>query len=234
MKKAFERADYALIVTPHDPTQGFSNDANLTETMINHAVENGIKYVVLVGSWTVKDAAAMSIISSRFVSSEKLLEKLSGENRVKWTVLRGGYFMENLLNDNVKQSVGKDSTFNYPKAFVPMVDTRDIGKSAAACFAAAKNEQHHGKKYEMNGPELLTGEDIARIMGKVLGKTIKYNELPRDMLRKLMPLPIAEIGEYMADNGKSAVPFTQDVKNLTGQSGTTLETFLNEHKSFFN
>ena len=233
LSKAFENAERALIVTPHDPTQGFSNDANLTETMINHAVQNGVKYITVVGSWTVNNPKEIQIISSRFVSSENLLEKLGKEKGLKWTVLRGGFFMENLLMDNVKQAAINDSAFNFPKVFVPMVDTRDIGKSAAACLAAANIDQHHGKKYEMNGPELLSGEDVARVLGKVLGKQIEYRETPKEVAKKFMPEAVSQIFEFMIDHGKQAVPFTQDVKNLTGQN-STLETFLSEHKSFFN
>lgn len=220
-------------MTPHDPTRGFADDANLSETMINHAVENGVKYIVVVGSWTVNVAKHAPIISSRFVSSEALLEKLGKEKGIKWTVLRGGCFMENLLMDNVKQSVNKDSAFMYPKMYVPMVDTRDIGKSGAACLSSSSIDQHHGKKYEMNGPEILGSDDVARIMGKVLGKSIQYRELPREMIGKVMPEPVAQLFGYIADNGKQAVPFTQDVKNLTGQNGS-FEQFLSDHKSFFN
>ena len=88
-----------------------------------------------------------------------------------------------------------------------MVDTRDIGKSGAACLAA-HGEGHHGKYYEMNGPEMLDGEFMAKVLAKVFGKSkrnyiyfkslkfkinhqkgksIKYNELPRDKLRSVMP-----------------------------------------------
>ena len=220
-------------MTPHDPTAGMKDDANLTENMINQAVENGVKYIVLVGSWTVKAKNELSLLSSRFISPEALLETLGAKKGIKWTVLRGGYFMENFLIPPVKQSVQSESAFNFPKVFVPPVDTRDIGRSAAACLAASNIDQHNGKKYEMNGPEMLSGEDIAKIIGKVLGKDIKYRETPRDMLRKFMPEFLSQLFEYMVDNGKQAVPFTQDVKNLTGQNGT-LEKFLIEHKSFFN
>jgi uncharacterized protein YbjT (DUF2867 family) len=233
LKKAFENAQYALIVTPHDPAAGFSNDANLTETMINQAVENGVKYIVLVGSWTVRVKDQIKIIASRFVSSEALLEKLGSEKGLKWTVLRGGCFMENILNPQVKQSIQSQSTLNYPKVYIPLVDTRDIGKSAAVCLAANDIEKHNGKKYEMNGPEMLSSEDVAKIIGKVLEREIKFQETPKDILKKTLPEVLWQGFEYMIDNGKQAVPFTQDVKNLTGQNGT-FERFLIDHKSYFN
>lgn len=141
--------------------------------------------------------------------------------------------MENFLTPHMKDSIKNKAVINYPKVWLPTVDTRDIGKSGASCLVAPDMDRHHGKKYEMNGPDLLSSEDIVKVFSKVLGKPIQYQETPRDVLRKVMPEYIAEIMEYMVDNGKQAVPFKQDVKNLTGQNGT-FEQFLNDHKDYFN
>lgn len=65
LNKAFQSATCALIVTVHDTQRGFEEDAKLTENLIHAAVENGVKYIVLVGSFTVKDPERISIISSR-------------------------------------------------------------------------------------------------------------------------------------------------------------------------
>lgn len=231
LDKAFKNAQYALVVTPHDPTKGFDNDANLTFNMINRAVENGVQYIVLVASFTVNYIEKMPIIGNRFLPSEKLLAALGKEKNIKWTVLRGGLFMENILPD-FKKSIKNDSTIKYVKTYAPMVDTKDIGKSAAACFASSDIEQHNGKYYEMNGPEIIGGDDMAATLSKVLGKEIKYVELPKESL-KHMPEGVAQILQHMIDNGKTAVPFKDDVKRLTGQNGT-FEQFIRDHKSYFD
>ena len=168
LKVAFDGVDSALIVTPHDPARDFGDDAQLTANMINQAVASNVKYIVLVASWTVHYPDKMPIISSRFVSSEKLLEKLSKEKNIKYTVLRGGFFMENLL-PGLKNTVKSQSAFFLPLLVCAMVDTRDIGKSGAACLAVS-GEGHHAKYYEMTGPEILSGEDYATILSKVFGK----------------------------------------------------------------
>ena len=89
LRKVFQNVDSALIVTP----QGSENDSLSTTNMINSAVENGVNYIVLVASFTVNNMERMSGIGKRFKPSEDLLEKLGNENKVKWTVLRGGCFM---------------------------------------------------------------------------------------------------------------------------------------------
>ena len=145
LAKAYKGAQAALIVTTHDMSSGFDKDAQLTETMINHAVESGITYIVLVASFTVNHMKEMPIISSRFYPSEVLLEKLGNEKGIQWTVLRGGCFMENLLPQFKK--IKQDSVFSAANMVVPMNATVDIGKSAAACFASGNFEQHNRKKY---------------------------------------------------------------------------------------
>jgi uncharacterized protein YbjT (DUF2867 family) len=148
LKVAFEGADSALIVTPHDPNTGSGDDAKLTANMINQAVACHVKYIVLVGSISVHTPLVAPQISNRFIESERLLEKLSKETNLKYTVLRGGFFMENLLW-GLKSSLKSQSAIILPNIHMAMVDTKDIGKSAAACLAA-HGEGHHGKYYEMN------------------------------------------------------------------------------------
>ena len=48
-----------------------------------------------------------------------------------------------------------------------------------------------------------------------------------------MPPPVVQIYEHMVDGGKTAIPFTDDVKRLTGQHGT-FEQFIIDHKDYFN
>lgn len=231
LEKAFKGAQYALIVTPLDHTKGFTDDALLTANMINSAVANGVNYIVLVASFTVNNMERMPLISARFKPSEILLEKLGKEKGIKWTVLRGGCFMENFFSSI--NSIKKESAIYQPKVFAPMVDTKDIGKSAAACFASSDISQHDQKYYEMNGPEILSGEDIANVFSKVLGRPIEYKLVPKEALRNVMPEAVAQIYEYMVDAGKEAVPFTQDVQILTGQNGT-FEQFVRDHLEMFN
>ncbi len=66
-RQAFEGAEAAFIVTVHDPARGFEDDARLTQVLIDSAVECGVKYIILVASFTVKDCQRMAIISSRYL-----------------------------------------------------------------------------------------------------------------------------------------------------------------------
>ena len=97
--EAFKGSQSALIVTVHDYQRGMKDDSLLTMNMINAAVDSGVKYIVLVGSFTTLHMDKAPLIGSRFKESEELLEKLETEKGIKWTVLRGGAFMENFLHN---------------------------------------------------------------------------------------------------------------------------------------
>jgi uncharacterized protein YbjT (DUF2867 family) len=230
LERAFVGAQSALIVTPFDPSRGMSDDSALTVNMINAAAQAGVKYIVLVASWTVKAPERIGQIAMRFVEAEKLLAKLGNEQGLRWTVLRGGYFMENLLH-MLPASVKSESTVKLFNCHTPYVDTRDIGMSAAACLST-DGRAHDRKHYEMSGPELLTGEQVTQTLSKVLGKELKYVEMPRQALAHF-PKPLADLMNYVLDEGKSAVPFGDDVRKLTGQAHT-LEQFFRDHKNSFN
>ena len=226
LNKAFQDAHSALIVTPYDYSRGFNDDAALTANMINAAVDNGVQYIILVGSFSVNNMERISFIGSRFKPSEDLLEKLSNEKGIKYTVLRGGVFMENFLShiDKIKA----EGVFSSANTLSPIVDTKDIGKSAAACLASTNIDEHHKKFYEMNGPQMLSAQQIAEHFSKALGIEVKYKEILKDDLKNVMPTAVAQIFEYMVEAGKDACPFTDDVLKLTGQNGT-FEQFLKDH-----
>ena len=47
-------------------------------------------------------------------------------------------------------------------------------------------ERHAGKTYRPTGPELISPNEIAAIMGKVLGRKVKYLNVPESMLLKAL------------------------------------------------
>ena len=73
LAKAFLGCKSALIVTPHDYARGFGEDAQLTVNMIEAAVEAGVEFVVVVGSWTVNNPVECEGIACRFIRPEQRL-----------------------------------------------------------------------------------------------------------------------------------------------------------------
>jgi uncharacterized protein YbjT (DUF2867 family) len=77
-----------------------------------------------------------------------------------------------------------------------MVDARDVG--AVAATIAASPAPHAGQTYWLTGPELITNDDVAAVLSRLLGRTITYTEVSfaankEAMIRAGVPAPIAEM-----------------------------------------
>ena len=92
---AFGGAETAVLVTPHDVTRGFGDDAMLMETMVSAAELAGVKHIVNIGSWTIHQPDNVSMIAKRFISPESRLGAL--QNGTTYTNLRAGFFMPNFV-----------------------------------------------------------------------------------------------------------------------------------------
>jgi uncharacterized protein YbjT (DUF2867 family) len=126
--------------------------------------------------------------AEHFLDVPHFASKVAIENALKafavpWTILRPNYFFQ---NDAKLKGVVKGMGL-YPMPLGPVgisaVDVRDIAESAAV---ALTSEGHHGKTYNVNGPEVLSGPGVAAIWSKVLGKEIRYGGHDMDAFEEQM------------------------------------------------
>ncbi|KAJ3256317.1 hypothetical protein HK103_005572 [Boothiomyces macroporosus] len=227
LKRAFHSMKSALIVTPHDHKEGFENDSFMTCQMIKEAVDQGVEYIVLVGSWTVHQPEIISEIANRFVEAEALLKQFEKEKGLKWTVLRGGYFISNLLM--YRDLINNGGTVKIPNYVLSPVHTRDIGECAAICLVDGP-EKHHGKHYEMNGPKQQNITEIFEILQKEW-KPFKYEIIPASELQA--PSYIKQFAGFLEKEGAKGTPYTRDVGNLIGDRWTSVEQWAKEVKHLF-
>ncbi len=87
------------------------------------------------------------------------------------SAIRPNYFFQNdvLLNDPLTKAG------IYPTPIGPVgisaVDVRDIAEAAAI---ALTTDGHHGKTYNLNGPQVLSGPALATIWSAQLNREIRY------------------------------------------------------------
>ena len=114
--------------------------------------------------------------AEHFLDVPHFASKVAIENALKafdvpWTIIRPNYFFQ---NDAKLKDVIKGASM-YPMPLGPtgisLVDVRDIAEAAAV---ALTGEGHHGKAYNINGPEVLSGPAVAAIWSEVLGKEVRY------------------------------------------------------------
>ncbi len=112
------------------------------------------------------------------------------------------------------------------------VSNEDIGRVASAVLAAP--ERHAGMHYRPTGPALMTGRDMAAVVGRVVGHRVLPIDLPFWMFSKVArmqgvdPFLISSLRDYIVDNKAGAFSFeggvTGVVEELTGTPAESFET----------
>ncbi|MBB2205473.1 SDR family oxidoreductase [Gluconacetobacter takamatsuzukensis] len=161
------------------------------------------------------------------------VERMIEQTGLHATVLRPAYFMNNDVG--VKDAVFGHGVYPMPVGDrgLAMVDVRDIGEIAA--LALLKRARAPAplpfERFNLVGPDLLTGGAIAGIWSDVLGRPVVHagNDTAafEQTLRRFAPAWMAYDMRKMADRFQSdgMVPEAGDVERLTGMLGRPLRSY---------
>jgi uncharacterized protein YbjT (DUF2867 family) len=118
-----------------------------------------------------------------------------------------------------------------------MIDARDIGEVAAKILTEGC---HDGKVYTLTGPAAISFDDVARVLSEVLGKDVRYVDVPLEaaktaMLRSGVPEWKADaLNEYAKAHSEGYCDFTtDDVEQLTGHPATPYTQFARDFEQWF-
>jgi NAD(P)H dehydrogenase (quinone) len=226
-----------LIAAYKGVTKVFMIPGNV-EQREQHA-KNAIDAAVTAG--TVKQFLFYSVVGAeyeailfakQFRAGEKYLEK-SGLN---WTHLRTIFFQDNFFGwaDGVKQG---GLYFGVRDGSFAPLNVADIGEMAANVLTTSG---HGSKAYNITGPELLTGEDMAKVFTNVTGKEVAYiSPTPEQTLESLLSTGwpqwqaegMLELFEVFATNQAAVV--SPDGEQLLGRPLTQLQDFIAANKAAF-
>lgn len=223
---AFKGADKLFLIIGN-----VENREQHAKNAIDAAIAAGsIKHVLF---YSVFGAEYESILFGRqFRFGEKYLEA-SG---LKWTHLRTIFFQENFTGwaDGIKQGA---LYFGIRDGRFAPLNVGDIGEIAANILCTGG---HEGKAYNVTGPELLSGKDMARVFADVTGKAVQY--VSPDEATTLGSLlgsgwpewqakGLLELFEVFASNQAAVV--SPDGERLLGRPLTQLRTYVKTNKSAF-
>ncbi len=109
------------------------------------------------------------------------IERLIAAAGLESTVIRPGMFASNALNWWAP-AIGTDGVVRWPygAAETAPVDDRDV---AAVAALTLYQDGHAGGDYVLTGPDSLSQEEQVRIIGDVLGRPIRFEELTPDEFR---------------------------------------------------
>ena len=178
MEKALEGAESVFLVVP--PSFSDNNDAEyylrFTRPALDAIKSQGMKRVVdvsVLGRGTELAKKAGPITAS--LAKDEAIEQSGVDYRALWCPA----LMENMLN-NV-QSIKHQGMFfspSHPDVKTPQVATTDISAMGAK-FLLDRTWTGQGGSAVL-GPEDLSFNDMATIMSDVLGKTIRFQQVPGD------------------------------------------------------
>jgi uncharacterized protein YbjT (DUF2867 family) len=214
-----------VLVSPAVPAQELN--------VVHSAARAGVGHVVKASS----KASADSPIARRRGQTE--IEAGLTESGLPHTLLRPNGYMQNTLI--LAPAIAKTSSFGSctGNGRIGMVDARDVG--AVAAEIAASPAAHAGRTYRLTGPELITNDDVAGVLSRLLGRTITYRRLSFDeardaMIRAGVPAQIAEMNaqafSLIADG--DAAWISDDVTSLLGRPARSFEQFATDYAVAFS
>ena len=164
------------------------------------------------------------------------LEQLVQTSGLRWTVLRPGVFALNCLNWWGPQIAAGDVVrWAHANAETAPIHERDIATSAARVLC---EEGHDGRDYVLTGPEPVTQRQQVEIIGDVVGRPLRFEEISEEAARNemlaMMPPPIADmlLRAYAAAVGQPAY-VTSTVAELTGTPAASFRQWVQDHAQDF-
>lgn len=159
------------------------------------------------------------------------------ETGIPYTILQPNSFFQNMLW--AAPTIKDHGAFYLPlrDGRQSLIDVRDI---AAVSAEVLTKPGHEGKTYELTGSESLSYRDVAEVLSKVLGKSVKYVDVPPSaaheaMLKNGMPAwNAAAVNAFYGEFASGSYAYTTDaVQRITGKAPVTFEQFAREYASVF-
>ncbi|MCF2527141.1 NmrA family NAD(P)-binding protein [Yinghuangia soli] len=229
LRAAFVGCEALFLAMANGPDQvAYENAA------VDAAAACGVRHVVKLSAPAAEPDAPVAV--SRGHSS---IEQRLQERGLVATMLRPYAFMQKLplLADGIRHGgviVGAmgGAACNY-------VDVRDIADVAAAALTGPPPGPA-GAVLDLTGPEAITYPELAERIGRLLGRTIRYVDLPPQVFRAHL-VRVAGMPDWLAAHVAEIQQLavlrperpTDDVARLLGRAPRSLDAYLAEHVGLF-
>jgi uncharacterized protein YbjT (DUF2867 family) len=168
---------------------------------------------------------------------QKEIERLIEASGCQWTFLRPGMFAANALWWWAQQiRAGRNAggaVVRWPYAACPTapIHERDI---AAVGVRALCEDGHAGKEYVLTGPESLSQSEQLSTIGRVIGRSLRMEEISPEEARHELPLVIPN---FLLDAWAGAIGhpafMTSTVAEITGVPARTFREWAADHAAEF-
>src|ERR1700687_4447778 len=150
----------------------------LESNVLDVSKETGVKHVVL------NSALGAGDYTKSYPSWHRKVEDKLKASGMSYTILRPNGFLQNIVAFN-GPSIRAQGAF-----YVAMGDAKvsylDVADIAVVGVKALQGGPHSGKTYELNGPEAISNEELAKRIFKVSGRTVNFVDIPESAQREAM------------------------------------------------
>lgn len=162
------------------------------------------------------------------------VEKAIRESKIAYTILRPNNFFQNDLW--LKSAITQYSVYPQPIGGKGLnrVDVRDIADCAVN---ALMRSGYESQTYEVHGPDILTGEAVARTYTRHLGREVRYSgddlnvweEKARNMMPEFMIPEMRIMYGFFQESGMIATKDDlEKTQKLLGHKPRTFDDFVRE------
>jgi predicted SnoaL-like aldol condensation-catalyzing enzyme len=150
---------------------------------------------------------------------------------MSYTILRPNGFLQNIVAYNAP-SIRTQGAF-YAAMGDAKVSYLDVGDIAVVAVKALQGGAHAGKTYELNGPEAISNQELAKRISKTTGRTVNYVDIPESAQREAMlgiGMPewqvtaLLELQQYYKQGGGAKTDGL--LKSLIEREPVTLDQYL--------
>ena len=193
------------------------------------AREARLEHVVQMSQWT-SSPSHPAVLTRQTWLVDRLFETIPG---VAHTVVNPGMFADNFLRViDFPALLGIFPVLSGTSRSAP-VSNEDIARVVTAVLADP--DEHAGKRYRPTGPKLLSAQEMASVVARVVGRRVRPVNMPFWMLAKVArlqksadPFELVCLRYYMQDHKRGAFEFdggvTDVVRELTGTPAEDFET----------
>ncbi len=221
---AFDRIDSVFLLCTANPSE---TDEGLAA--VSAAKTAGVGKIVYMSAFMPKGAEAVPLLRSKMP-----IEKAVRESGIPYTILRPNNFFQNDLW--LKDAIMQYGVYPTPlgNTGVNRVDVRDIADGAVNALTKSGYE---GGTYSVIGPDTLTGETIAGIYTKHLGREIRYSgddldawaENVKGMLPEFLVSDFRIMFRFFQEHGMIASKDDLErMQKLLGRKPRTFDAFVKE------
>ena len=179
-----------------------------------------------------------SLQPSRFRGDRnKEVEQLAVDSGVEWVSLRPTVFASNFIGMwSAQIQAGDVVSGPYATASTaPIVET-DI---AAVAAHALLTDDLVGQKIPLTGPQALTNAEMVAVIGEVLGRPLRYQEVPAELVRQRfigLGFPAAFADAYIAFQSATVdkpALVTHEVDKILGHPAESFAQWVSDHRGLF-